>query len=118
MGQITKNQETFLQKRGVATQGLTFEAASALIGQLKGSVEKPNQPLNTAYAGFQAEKKQSNPRFDSQSAYVSYSKDLCIAMLNAHVEARKIDNKIEPIAIGDLMNAAIEAIRKAKNAFE
>ena len=60
----------------------------------------------------------ANPRFDSQSAYVSYSKDLCIAMLNAHVEARKIDSKIEPIEIGGLMTAAVEAIRKAKQSFE
>ena len=118
MGQITKNQELFLQKRGVATQGMTFEAASALISQLKNPVEKPHQPLNNAYAGFQQEKPKSYSRFDSQSAYTSYAKDLCIAMLEAHVEARKLDNKIEPIAIADLMEAAVDAIQKAKGSFD
>ena len=113
MGQITKNQQTFLQSRGVDTRNMSFEQASQLISTLKENTAGFHKEVQ-----YQDRKQFSAPRFDSQSAYVSYCKDLCIAMLQAHVEARKLDGKIEPIAVADLMNAAADAIKKAKASFE
>ena len=69
-------------------------------------------PQTESFAG--GYKPQPKKEFDNKSYYVAYAKDLCIAMLQTHAEARKIDNKIEPLDIVNLMKASVEAIQEAK----
>ena len=67
--------------------------------------------------GQKVEVVKMNATDKDKSFYVAYAKDLAIAMLGAHVEARKIDNKIEPLAIKDIMEASVDAIKFAKQQF-
>src|SRR3990167_2941857 len=55
---------------------------------------------------------------DTQSFWVAYSKDLCIAMLNAHTQKSIANPKIEPIEVRKLMAEAVECIVLAKQRFE
>lgn len=62
-----------------------------------------------------------NPRFDSQSAYVSYSKDLLIASLQFQIELLKagVIKNIDGLSdIGTLTNQAEQCIKALKKAFE
>lgn len=115
MDEITDKQKAFLEKKGVkVAYGMSKQEASKMIDELinknKPKDEAMYAPINSN-AGLK-------PKFDTSSYYVAYAKDLCVAMLNAHVEARKIDNQIEPIAVGDLMIAAVVAIQKARKEFQ
>lgn len=55
---------------------------------------------------------------DTQSFWVAYSKDLCIAMLNAHTQKSIADPKIQPIEVRKLMAEAVECVVLAKQRFE
>lgn len=114
---LTEKQRDILLNNGWTEQDLSevpYDEASDAIGEILAR-RKPGRFRKTARQQPTAEKYQP---YDKVSYYVSYAKDLCIAMLQAHVEARKLDNKIELIEIGKLMTAAVEAIKQAKKQFE
>ena len=114
---ITKNQRFRLSKEGYGDQVLdkmSFEDASDIIGKLKPWEKKGSVTQPEGYKPYEPKK----PGFDSQSAYTSYAKDLCIAMLNAHHDARKHDPKIGPMEVDKLMSSAAECIVLAKNRFK
>ena len=118
MGQITKNQEAFLMQRGYDTSKMDFDAASQLISQVK-NAKQVNEP-RTEFVQPRAFKPQTS-RFDSQSAYVSYCKDLSIALLEFQVELIKAgfikDVKQLESAL-EISNKAAEIIKSLKAKFE
>lgn len=81
----------------------------------KGVVTKEHKPLDTAYRQYT---QSSKPSYNPSSQYVSYAKDLTIAMLNVHVKARELDGKIEPIAVEKLAETATEIIKRIVKEFE
>jgi len=126
---ITKNQRFRLSKEGYDDRDLdrmSFEEASDIIGKLKPYEKQGKISQPEGYKPYEPKKS----GFDSQSAYTSYAKDLCITMLETHREARKIslqrfDEKkielkdvIEPIGVDELMSSAAECIVLAKNRFK
>lgn len=115
MGKPTEKMVYALQKMGIDASNMTFEQASETISKLKGAVTKPYKPLDSAYNSWQ---KQAKPTSNPSSQYVSYAKDLTIAMLNVHAEARKQDSKIEPIAVDKLAETATAIIKQIVKEFD
>ena len=122
---LTDKQRNILLENGWTEQDLKevpYEEASDAIGKIleeqrsrpRGKViRQPQTDFVMEKKGWQ-KKPYEKPAFDNKSYYVAYAKDLCIAMLQAHVEARKVDPKIEPIATEGLMHEAIRLITLAK----
>lgn len=120
---VTDKQRNVLLKNGYTDKDINDMSASK-ISEVIGSI-LDKRPENQAPYGktvytpkVESADKFQKAKFDTSSYYVAYAKDLCIAMLNAHVEARKINQEIEPLEIGKIMHTAVEAIKEARQEFE
>ena len=111
--EATDKQKFFLKSRGIDATNLSKEVASELISNLKEApgakvVQSPNieQFVPTVKPGYTAPKKS----FDNSSYYVSYAKDLCVAMLNVYQIKPSEEREIYP----KLMDISIAMIKKAR----
>ena len=83
---------------------------------VKGAVSKENKPLNPVYNAVQ---KTARPSYNPSSQYVSYCKDVFLALREMiHVEVMKPGSKMEIVADEQIMARAISLVRQAINAFE
>ena len=102
--EATDKQKFFLKSRGIDATNLTKEVASELISNLKeapGSKVVPSpqieQFIPTVKPGYTPKK-----QFDNSSYYVSYAKDLAVALLTQGEKAE------------DAMSLAIQMVKQAK----
>jgi len=115
---VTEKQKAVLRKAGLTDEQiaeLSYEEVSAAIGKIL--TEAPKNPYKKEVKSPNVVSEYKKP-YDNVSYYVAYAKDLCIAMLAAHVERLKMNSSVEPIAVGALMTEAIFEVKKAKMAFE
>src|SRR3990167_6309525 len=111
---LTDKQKNILLKNGWSEKDIAqtpYDEASEAIGAILAEPKKGPYTKRVIEPKIETAYKKS---FDTSSYYVAYAKDLSIAMLQVHAEARKIDNKIEPLEIGKIMHTAVEAIKEAR----
>ena len=112
MDEITDKQKAFLLKSGIKiSYGMSKQEASKMIDEIinKG---KPKAEVQ------ESKPFESKKSYDTSSFYVAYSKDLCIAMLNAHAATMQSDATVKPVDIGLLMAQAILCIKQAQKEFQ
>ena len=116
MGRPTEKMVQFLKGKGVANaESMSFEEASKLIGMLKGSVSKDTKPMDTAFSAYQKEPKTSSkPTYNPSSQYVSYSKDIFLALLQAF----KTEKALAVMKNEVVMEEAINLVKQAIKEFE
>src|SRR3990167_9751872 len=117
---LTDKQKNILLKNGWSEKDIAqtpYDEASQAIGAILAEPKKGPYTKRVAEPKIETAYRPQHRVFEP-SFKVSYAKDLCIAMLNVHAEARKIDNKVEPLEIGKIMHAAVEAIKDAIKEFE
>ena len=100
----------------------SYEDVSAAIGEIMAN-KAPNPYKKVVKSPAVVSEFKPKKAWDSSSYYVAYAKDLCVAMLQANVEATKIihpkeQEDFQMVEIATLMNQAISCIKAAKKEFE
>lgn len=105
MEQATEKQIYFLKTQGIEVPNLSKQAASEMIQNIKGSVPQnsvQNVPIPVVKPGFTQPVKKT---FDNKSYYVSYAKDLVVAMLASG---------ITEFDLSQMMQKSIDVIKLAR----
>ena len=119
MEQATDKQLALLQKLGATFEtNVSKEEASKLIEQIITTQQKykkeVKQPQIESFEKPDRYQKMAKAKYDTSSVYTSYSKDLCIAMIEA-IQNKDIKKEIE---VDKIMETAIHCIKMAKKEFE
>ena len=116
MDEITDKQRAFLEKHGVkVSYGMSKQEASRMIDELINPLDKAanKAPYSKEIPAKQTDR-EFKPKFDTSSYYVSYAKDLCIAMIEHQAV---VDDPKHAVDVGTLMAQAIMCIKQAQEEF-
>ena len=116
----TEKMVGYLKSKGVDASQMTFEAASALIGQLKG---QGAQGKETETAGWKVDKSRvydNKPKsaYNPASQYVSYSKDIFLELRKMLHEEFIKNPKLEVVSDDVVMKRAMQLVKIAIKEFE